>query len=96
MYKFSRNKKLSKFVSSKIIDLKDKKLKDSMIEKKFEEGVDLFSSIENKQKNFESDTLFFASQESHLKVFQSFFEIDYNVVVPIEPVEPKIIIFFII
>ena len=31
MYKFSRNKKLSKFVSSKIIDLKDKKLKDSMI-----------------------------------------------------------------
>ena len=62
MYKFSRNKKLSKFVSSKIIDLKDKKLKDSMIEKKFEEGVDLFSSIENKQKNFESDTLFFASK----------------------------------
>tara|TARA_B100000941_G_scaffold106222_2_gene74296 strand:- start:2138 stop:3718 length:1581 start_codon:yes stop_codon:yes gene_type:complete len=74
MYKFSRNKKLSQFVSSKIIDLKDQKLKDSMIEKKFEEGVDLFSSIENKHKNFESNALFFASQESHLKVFQSFFE----------------------
>ena len=72
--RFSRNKKFSNAVSSKIIDLKDKKLKDSMINKKFEEGVDFFSNKENKEKTREKSTLFFASQDSHLKVFKSYFE----------------------
>lgn len=67
------NKYLSRYIASKIIDFKDSQLKRSMMFKKFEEGTDL--SVVAKPEDIQiKKSLFFASQKSHLSIFESLLE----------------------
>ena len=72
MYKILKSKKISSNISSKIIDLKESRLEQSMIDKGFEDEF-----VDQLRKKFSKDQdkvnlLFFGSQPSHLKIFDSY------------------------
>ena len=76
LYKALKVKTASKIVSKTIMDLKEKRLDISRKLKTFEDGK-IFSfqdGIFSSHKDSETDLLFFASQPSHLNVFDCFFK----------------------
>ena len=78
MYKILKSKKISSNISSKIIDLKESRLEQSMIDKGFEDEF----LLTNCERNFRKDQdkvnlLFFGSQPSHLKIFDSYLQFSY-------------------
>tara|TARA_Y100000994_G_C15696271_1_gene443469 strand:+ start:340 stop:1929 length:1590 start_codon:yes stop_codon:yes gene_type:complete len=62
---------LSRLMAGKIIDLKDKKLHESMRNKKFEEFI-INDNLDTRPDYSPTEILFFSSQPSHVKVFDSY------------------------
>lgn len=87
LYKMSKSKTLSSNLSSKIIDLKETRLKQSMIDKGFEDEFLFISSERDLQKDQDKvQLLLFGSQPSHLKIFDCFLKFsflkDFKLLIP--------------
>lgn len=88
LQKILRNQRLSNSVSKIVVDLKDKRLTKLMEQKTFEDEEIFFinEDLFHHKDSYKTRLLFFASQPSHIKVIDSFFEFsvldDYQLILP--------------